>query len=80
MLESEQNMNAGTASLVLQDSLRNRQQFCDIVNSNWGLNTNCEINETLTNTDMDGDGVAYTTNTPERQAAEQEAYEGGMEE
>ena len=59
MLEAEQNMNAGTASLVLQDRLRNRQDFCDIVNSIWGLGIWVDINESLVQADLDGDGVAY---------------------
>lgn len=80
MLEAEQNMNAGTASLVLQDSLKRRQTFCDIINSNWGLNMGCEINETITQMDMDRDAALYETNTPEQQAIEQTNYEGGMEE
>ncbi len=59
MLEAEQNMNAGTASLVLQDSLANRQMFCNIVNSIWGLGIWCDINESITQMDKDMDGDAY---------------------
>ena len=73
MLEAEQNMNAGTASLVLQDRLRQRQDFCDIVNSIWGLGIWCDINESLIQADTDGDGVAYD-NDPN-----QVSYEGGQE-
>lgn len=63
MLEAEQNMNVGTASLVLQDRLRNRQDFCDIVNSIWGLGIWCEPNESLTQADVNGDGVLYDTSS-----------------
>lgn len=59
MLEAEQNMNSGTASLVLQDSLANRQRFCNIVNSIWGLGIWCDINESITQMDRDMDGDAY---------------------
>lgn len=59
MLEAEQNMNMGTASLVLQDRLKKRQDFCDIVNSIWGLGIWCDINESITQADTNGDGVAY---------------------
>ena len=59
MLEAEQNMNMGTASLVLQDRLKKRQDFCDIVNSIWGLGIWCDINESLIQADVDGDGLAY---------------------
>lgn len=72
MLEAEQNMNAGTASLVLQDRLRQRQMFCDIVNSIWGLGIWCDINESLIQADTNGDGLAYD-NQPDTIS-----YEGGM--
>lgn len=59
MLESEHNMNTGTAALVLQDDLRQRQTFCDIVNSIFGLGIYVDINETITQIDRDGDGDMY---------------------
>lgn len=71
MLEAEQNMNTGTASLVLQDRLRQRQMFCDIVNSIWGLGIWCDINESLIQADTNGDGLAYD-NQPDTIS-----YEGG---
>ena len=46
MLQSEQEMNDGNTSLVYQDSLTRRQEFCNIVNSIWGLNIWCEEVET----------------------------------
>lgn len=76
MLEAEQNMNTGTANLVLQDSLKNRQDFCDIVNSIWGLGIWCEINESVVQADMNGDGLAYDNN-PETISYESE--NGGEE-
>jgi hypothetical protein len=59
MLEAEQNMNAGTADLVLQDSLANRQMFCNIVNSIWGIGIWCDVNESITQMDKDMDGDSY---------------------
>lgn len=56
MLQAEQAMNGGQVSLVMQDSLENRQRFCDIVNSIWGLGIWCEISETANGFDMNGDG------------------------
>ena len=56
MLEAEQNMNAGKASLVMQDGLTNRQNFCDVVNSIWGLGIECEISESALGIDRDMDG------------------------
>ena len=42
MLESEQEMNSIHAKLAFQDGLTLRQNFCNIVNSIWGLNIWCE--------------------------------------
>ena len=43
--------------LVYQDGLSLRQQFCDIVNSIWGLGIWCEASETVTGVDTNMDGV-----------------------
>lgn len=58
MLESEQRMNSGMSSLVLQDSLKTRQDFCDIVNSYFGLGIWCEVSESALGIDRDMDGIA----------------------
>lgn len=58
MLEAEQNMNAGHARLAYQDGLTIRQNFCDIVNSIWGLGIWCEPAEAVLEMDTDGDGQA----------------------
>lgn len=73
MLESEQSMNQGKASLVLQDKLKNRQDFCDIVNSIWGLGMWCEINESVLGIDRDFDGES-SDNDPQTPS-----YEGGSD-
>lgn len=59
MLESEQEMNMGTTSLVYQDGLYQRQKFCDLVNYVWGLGIWCEPSEAAMGTDrnMDGDVI-----------------------
>lgn len=82
MLEAEQNMNTGTASLVLQDDLRQRQEFCDIVNSIYGLNIWCDINESITQIDQDMDGDMYNNEptTTSYESAEPTTTEGGNEE
>lgn len=56
MLQSEQDMNSANASLSLQDGLTNRQRFCDIVNSIWGLGIWCEPSEMSTGNDQNMDG------------------------
>lgn len=65
------NYAGGDVGLTLQDGLSIRQEFCNIVNSIWGLGIWCEVSENLINTDLDGDGVAY-----ER---DDEAQSGGIE-
>lgn len=77
ILEAEQNMNAGKASLVMQDSLMQRQNFCDIVNSLFGLGIWCEISENAIGLDRDLDGE-ISENDPETVGVPAGA-EGGTE-
>lgn len=58
MLEAEQQMNTGNVGLVMRDSLQNRQEFCTIVNSIFGLDIWCEPSEVILNMDINGDGYA----------------------
>lgn len=58
MLEAEQEMNAGNTGLVAEDGLRNRQDFCVIVNSIFGTAIWCEPSECTLGIDRDGDMVA----------------------
>lgn len=58
MLQSEQDMNAGNIGIVLRDRVQNRQDFCNIVNSIWGLGIWYEPSEVITNVDNNGDAVA----------------------
>lgn len=57
-LEAEQEMNAGNVGLILRDSLNMRQNFCNRVNSIWGLGVWCDVSETVLGVDKNGDGVA----------------------
>lgn len=45
MLQSEDDRNSVNSSLILADALYQRKQFCDVVNSIWGLNISCEVSE-----------------------------------
>lgn len=63
MLEAEQRMNSSNIGLIMQDGLTNRQEFCNIINSIWGLGIWCEVSETITNTDKDGDGILQDRDT-----------------
>lgn len=56
-LAAEQAMNVSTSSIIYQDGLSLRQQFCDLVNAIWGLGIWCEASETVQG-DTNGDGVA----------------------
>lgn len=56
------NYAGGDVGLTLQDGLSIRQNFCNIVNSIWGLGIWCDVSENLINADLDGDGLAYERN------------------
>ena len=61
-LQTEADINGGPVGLVLQDGLSIRQDFCNIVNSIWGLGIWCEPAENITGADMNGDGLMYDRN------------------
>lgn len=63
ILESENSVNMSNVSLVNQDGLTQRQNFCNIVNSIWDLGIWCEIAEPVVGYDMNQDGVSYDENT-----------------
>ena len=65
-LQSEQDMNTSNVGLVYQDGLSLRQNFCNIVNSIWGLGIWCEPSESVLGVDQDGDGAAYDRNDTEQ--------------
>lgn len=56
MLQEEQDMSANAVGLVLQDGLINRQRFCNIVNSIWGLGIWCDVSEKVSGVDRNMDG------------------------
>ena len=70
--QTELNMGA-SISLVLQDGLTRRQEFCNIVNSIWPLGIWCDISEQAAGGDMNMDGVVGD----EKPVNEQE--QGGQE-
>lgn len=55
-------IQGGPVGLVLQDGLSIRQNFCNIVNSIWGINIWCEPAQNVMGMDMDGDGAMYDDN------------------
>ena len=50
-------MGAANIALAAKDGLTLRQNFCNIVNSNWPLGIWCEITESAVGGDMNGTGV-----------------------
>jgi len=74
-LQSEADINGGPVGLVMQDGLSIRQNFCDIVNSIFGIGIWCEPAENISGFDGDGDGVIYNNN----HEGENSGIEGGME-
>ena len=62
ILQTEADLNGGPVGLVLQDGLSIRQNFCNIVNSIWGLGIWCEPAENVVGADLNGDGVIYDRN------------------
>lgn len=78
MLEAEEQMNTGNTGLILQDSLKCRQDFCDIVNSIWGLGIWVEPSEPVIG-DVNGDGLIEDNedNIEQEQEQIEEPLEGG---
>ena len=62
-LQTEADINGGPVGLVLQDGLSIRQNFCNIVNSIWGLGIWCEPAQNVMGMDNDGDGAIYEENS-----------------
>lgn len=79
ILESENQVNASNVSLVLQDGLTQRQDFCNKVNSLWNLGIWCEISEDVSNLDMNGDGVNYDESTEGEGSGYSTEEQGGDE-
>lgn len=59
VLESEQAMNQSNVGLVYRDGLRLRQEFCNRVNSLFGLSIWVEPSEAVLGIDNNLDGYAY---------------------
>lgn len=62
MLEDEVSLNGGPIGLVMNDYVSIRQNFCNIVNSIWGLGIWYEPSENISGADVNGDGVMYDRN------------------
>ena len=76
-LEQEQEMNDSTVGLVYADGLAIRQNFCNIVNSIWGTSIWCMPSESVTGSDINGDGLEFDNNQGQNSGIEQSQEEGG---
>ena len=76
-LVAEADMAAGSVSFALQDGLSQRQRFCDIVNSIWGLGIACEVSEIASGMDKNGD-MEISQEQDQSGMAPGEQPEGGM--
>lgn len=76
ILESEMAINNSSVYSPLEDGLKIRQRFCNIVNSIFGTAIWCEPSEAALKTDLNGDGVDYDREVDEKQQPEEE---GGQE-
>jgi hypothetical protein len=77
-LEEEQEMNTSTVGLVYEDGLAIRQNFCNIANSIWGTSMWCMPSESVTASDLNGDGYMFDNNEGgENSGLDNSAPEGG---
>lgn len=74
-LQTEADINGGPVGLVLADGLAIRQNFCNIVNSIWGIGIWCEVNENISGADLNGDGMISEENND----GMQNGVEGGTD-
>ena len=77
-LQTEADINGGPVGLVLQDGASIRQNFCNIVNSIWGIGIWCEPAENVSGVDRNGDGVIYDRNES-GESSGIESSEGGQD-
>ena len=78
-LQTEADLNGGPVGLVLQDGASIRQNFCNIVNSIWGIGMWCEPAENVSGVDINGDGVVYDRNEAGENSGVESADNGGKE-
>ena len=78
-LQTEADINGGPVGLVLQDGASIRQNFCNIVNSIWGIGMWCEPAENVSGVDRNGDGVIYDRNESGQSSGVESTDNGGKE-
>ena len=78
-LQTGADINGGPVGLVLQDGLSIRQNFCNIVNSIWGIGIWCEPAQNIMGADTDGDGLVYDRNIEGQSSGLESSDNGGTE-
>lgn len=73
-LQAEAMVNQSNTDLIYNDSLKNRQNFCDLVNLIFGLQIWCDPSETAMGLDMNMNGNTVDEEQPDTNTA---MYEGG---
>lgn len=73
MLQTQADMAVGRVDGIYQDGLNRRQEFCNLVNSVFGLGIWCDVSEQATGYDRSMDGLVADENAP----TINEAEEGG---
>ena len=63
MLQEEQDTNEQSSEYAYEDGLKMRQQFCTLVNANWGLNIWCDRKEMNEDNQQEGEENNTTNST-----------------
>lgn len=64
MLQTQADMAIGRVDGIYQDGLNRRQEFCNLVNSMFGLGIWCDVSEQATGYDKSMDGLVADENAP----------------
>lgn len=70
-LQTEANMAMGSVSLVLQDSLIQRQDSCAIASKLWGIPMSVDVSESASGFDANYDGTVGQEREPDPEIAQQ---------
>lgn len=79
VLSDEFGLNQSASSIIYQDGLKLRQEFCILVNSIWGLGIWCEPSETMAG-DTNLDGQVNDRKNPQEVQQNDKSIESSMDE
>lgn len=78
--DAQTKMNSGAPNDIYHNGLMIRQNFCDIVNSIWGIGIACEASEFDSGVDLNGDGTLDDRRDQSGTQTGEQPAEGGSEE